>query len=156
VLEFRTFLSYVVAMTGNDYPATITPAEEGGFVVSFRDVPEAITQGEDLSDALAEAADCLEEAVAAYLAAGRPLPSASACGADEHPVFLPLQTACKAMLAQALRETGVSKSELARRMGLDVREARRMLDPRHPTKVDRMENALRLLGYRPVLHLTAA
>lgn len=138
------------------YPATITPAEEGGFVVTFRDVPEAITQGEDLNDALAEAADCLEEAVAAYLAAGRPLPLASACGADEHAVFLPLQTACKAMLVQALRETGVSKSELARRMGLDVREARRMLDPHHPTKVDRMESALRLLGYRPVLHLTAA
>ena len=32
-----------------EYPVLLTPAEEGGFVVTFPDVPEAITQGEDLS-----------------------------------------------------------------------------------------------------------
>ena len=42
------------------YPATLTPEEqEGGFVVTFPDVPEAITQGDDVTDARRQAADCL-------------------------------------------------------------------------------------------------
>lgn len=56
------------------YPATLTPdTKNGGFVVTFADVPEAITQGEDLVDALKEAADCLEEAIANRM--GRDCPS---------------------------------------------------------------------------------
>lgn len=43
------------------YPVVLTPGEiEGGFVVTFPDLPEAITQGEDAAGALAEAADALE------------------------------------------------------------------------------------------------
>ena len=52
------------------YPATLTPEEqEGGFVVTFPDVPEAITQGDDVTDARRQAADCLEEAIAGRLGA---------------------------------------------------------------------------------------
>ena len=47
------------------YPATLTPdAQDGGFVVTFVDMPEAITQGDDVPEALHQAADCLEEAIA--------------------------------------------------------------------------------------------
>ncbi|HHQ41620.1 MAG TPA: type II toxin-antitoxin system HicB family antitoxin, partial [Chromatiales bacterium] len=50
------------------YPARLTPdKQDGGYVVTFRDVPEAITQGDDLEGALREAADCLEEAIAGYI-----------------------------------------------------------------------------------------
>ena len=38
--------------------------------------------------------------------------------------------------------------EAARRLGLDEKEARRMLDPRHGTKVSTLERALHLLGKR--------
>jgi antitoxin HicB len=48
------------------YPAALTPDEaDGGFVVTFRDWPEAIAQGDTLPAAMLEAVDCLEEAVAA-------------------------------------------------------------------------------------------
>jgi hypothetical protein len=43
-------------MNRYSYPATLTPAEEGGYVVTFRDIPEAITQGDSLEDSLAQAA----------------------------------------------------------------------------------------------------
>ena len=51
------------------YPATLTPASatasnESGFVVTFRDLPEAITQADSLESALTEATDCLAEAIA--------------------------------------------------------------------------------------------
>ena len=51
------------------FPVTLTTDEvDGGFTVTFRDLPEAITQGENIEDALNEAADCLEEAVTECLA----------------------------------------------------------------------------------------
>jgi antitoxin HicB len=42
----------------------------------------------------------------------------------------------------------VSKSELARRLGLDEKEARRMLNPRYATKVAALERVLHALGKR--------
>ena len=49
------------------YPVHLEPAEEGGFVVTFPDIPEAITQGEDEADALAWAQEALEIALEVYL-----------------------------------------------------------------------------------------
>jgi len=60
------------------YPVTLTPDEtDGGFVVTFEDLPEAITQGETIEEALAEAADALEEAIAGRLRRGDPIPKPS-------------------------------------------------------------------------------
>ena len=42
------------------FPVTLTRDEtDGGFVVTFRDIPEAITQGETVEDALVMAKDAL-------------------------------------------------------------------------------------------------
>ena len=47
------------------YPANFLPEANGkGFHVRFRDLPEALTGGDDLEDTLAQAADCLAEAIA--------------------------------------------------------------------------------------------
>ena len=76
------------------YPAILTPDEQdGGFVVTFPDVPEAITQGEDVTDALQQAADCLEEAIAGRIRRGACLPEASPVGPGHYPIPLPAQTA---------------------------------------------------------------
>ena len=37
-----------------EYAVRLAPAEEGGFVVTCRDLPQLITQGESLPDALSE------------------------------------------------------------------------------------------------------
>ena len=87
------------------YPATLTPdTKDGGFVVTFADVPEAITQGENLKDALREAADCLEEALANRMVMGLPIPSPSSVKKRQRAVPLPAQTAAKAALYIALQE----------------------------------------------------
>lgn len=47
-----------------------------------------------------------------------------------------------------MKEQGLSKSDLARRMDLDEKEARRILDPKHSTKVPTLKRALHALGKR--------
>jgi len=62
----------------------------------------------------------------------------------------------KAALYIAVSEEGTSKSELARRLGVDEKEIRRMLSPRHQTKLARIEEALGLLGRRLVVSMKKA
>lgn len=59
------------------YSALFTPADEGGFVVTFRDVPEAITQGDTVEEAIEMAKDALVTAIEFYLEDNRcfPMPS---------------------------------------------------------------------------------
>jgi antitoxin HicB len=119
---------------------------DGGFVISCRDFPEAITQGESIKESLIEAADCLEEAVAARIDDGRDIPEPSALKRNERAVSMRASMALKAAVYLAVREAGIGKSELARLMKLDEKEARRILDPHHPTKLRRIEAALSVLG----------
>ena len=61
------------------FPATLTPDEvAGGFVVTFRDVPEAITQGETIEEALKMAKEALETALEFYTDNGQIVPTPSA------------------------------------------------------------------------------
>lgn len=131
------------------YPVILTPDEsDGGFVVTCRDLPEAITQGETIEEAIEQAEGALEAAIESRIEDGMELPMASRPRKGEHLVRVPVSTAMKAALYIAMREQGVSKSELARRLGLDEKEARRILNPRHTTKVPTLERALHALGKR--------
>jgi len=119
---------------------------DGGYVVTCRDLPEAITQGENIEDALVEAADALEEAIAARIDDGRDIPMPTTVKRGERLVSVPPSMALKAAVYLAVRDAGISNSELARRLRLDEKEARRILDPHHPTKLPRIEAALAALG----------
>jgi antitoxin HicB len=139
------------------YPVTLTRSTDlGGFVVTFKDVPEAITQGEDLPDALWQAADCLEEAIAGRIRRGDVIPAPSKPRRGQRLVPVPAPMAAKAALYLAMREAGISNLELARRLGCDEKEVRRMLDPRHATKLPRIQAALEILGKRLVLSMEEA
>jgi len=134
------------------YPATLTPdAQDGGFVVTFVDVPEAITQGDDVPEALHQAADCLEEALAGRIRRRDDIPEPSPIRAGQYAVAVPAQTAAKAALYMALRQTQLTQVELAARLQCDEKEVRRLLDPRHASKLSRLEAALTLLGRQLVI-----
>lgn len=131
------------------YPVILTPAEaDGGYVVTCRDVPEVVTQGESIEDAISEAEGALEAAVEMRIEDGMDVPVPSAKRRGEHLANLPVGSAMKAALYVTMREQNVSKAELARRLGLDEKEARRMLDPKHATKVPALERALHAMGKR--------
>ena len=66
------------------YPVILTEEpEDGGYVVTCRDLPEAITQGDTVAEALAEAADALDEALCGRINHGRDIPEPSAEQAGE-------------------------------------------------------------------------
>jgi len=133
------------------FPATLeADPESGETVASFPDVPGAHTSAPtpdgDLTTLRAEAADCLEEAVARMLADREPLPTPSAPGPGDLLVPLPLRMAAKLALHRTCREQGIGVSELARRLDCQLREAQRLLDPKHQTKVDRLAEAVHAIG----------
>lgn len=131
------------------YPVILTLDKyDGGYVVSCRDVPEVVTQGETIEDAVSEAEGALEAAIEMRMEDGLDIPLPTARKRGEHLACLPISTAMKAALYLAMRDQNVSKTELARRLGLDEKETRRMLDPRHGTKVPALERALHVLGKR--------
>ena len=139
------------------YPIQLTPdTVDGGFTITCRDLPEVITQGDTIADGLAQAVDCLEEAVASRIKRGAAIPQASAPLPGEHLVAVPLSMSLKAALYLTMKEEGISKSELARRMGNDEKDIRRMLDPRHQTKAPAIERALALLGRRIIVGIRKA
>ena len=138
------------------YPARLQRYSADEVVVSFRDLPECLTSGADESEALAEAADALEEAVAGRLNRVDELPAPSARRAGEHLVAVPPITAAKAALWLALRESGLTRVALAQQLSVDEKTIRRMLDPRHRSAIDRIDEALRALGKELVVETRAA
>ncbi len=142
-------------MRAFEYPVLLTPAKEGGFVVTCRDLPEVITQGEDLHDALMQAADAIEEAFAARIDDGLEFPPPTEAQEGEHLVAPSAEMVAKAALYVALREAGVSKMELARRLGVDEKVVRRLLDPHYRSKLPRLAEAVQALGRRLRIELAA-
>lgn len=137
------------------YPVVLEPAEEGGFVVTFPDVPEAITQGEDEQEALLVARDALETALEMYVEERRPLPLPSA--ADGRPLVVPDALACaKLAVYRAMTEQRVGKAELARRLVWHLPQVDRLLDLRHASRLSQIESALAVLGKRLVVDAVEA
>ncbi len=127
------------------YPATFTP-ETGGFVVTFRDIPEAITQGDTEEDAAFMARDVLREAMTVYFDEKRQVPMPSNARKGERLVDLPLSVAAKVLLLNEMLTQQMAPSELARRLDTTRQEVNRLVDLAHATKIDRIAEALAAMG----------
>jgi antitoxin HicB len=129
------------------YPYAMEPQLEGGFTVTFPDVPEAITEGDTAAEARARAEDALVAALSFYTDDARPLPTPSP--ARGRPVaMVPPLVAAKLALHDAMLATGTSNVELGRRLDLEEKAVRRLRDPLHRSHIGQIEAALRLLGRR--------
>ncbi len=137
------------------YPVDLETDEDGRVVARLPDLAGCVTDGGGRADALRNAADALEEWLAHSILAGELVPTAAP--ARGRPCVAPgAVIAAKAALCDAMRAASWSKTELARRLEVGENEARRMLDPRHATKIGRMEDALALLGKRLIISVDAA
>jgi antitoxin HicB len=131
------------------YPIKLTPDKvDGGYVVTCRDLPEAITQGDTIPECIEAAEGALQAAIEARIERGMTIPFSSPAKKSEYFATVPLITALKAATYLSVKESGMSKSELARMLGMDEKEIRRVLDPHHSTKVSTFEQVLHALGKR--------
>jgi antitoxin HicB len=128
-----------------DYPVILTP-DDGTVLVTFPDVPEAITFGADADEALLQAVDALESALAFYVGDRQPLPLPSKPKRGQ-PTVRPSPLECtKLGVYQAMVTQGVKKAELARRLGWHVPQVDRLFDLKHASRFDQLEAAARALG----------
>lgn len=128
------------------YPARFEPAPEGGFVVTFRDIPEALTQGDTEAEAAAMAADALATAMEFYFEDRRAVPAPSKIQAGERLIDLPSSVWSKVLLLNEIVAQCVTNTELANRMGVAKQEVNRLVDLGHATKIDTVARALAALG----------
>jgi antitoxin HicB len=133
-----------------EYPAIFTP-EEVGFVVTFPDVPEAITEGDSVAEAVENATDALDEAITGRINRRGVIPKASAGKSGQYLISVPLQTALKAALYEEITKDGAGQTDIAAKLGIDEKEVRRLLDAHHPTKLPRIEEILRRVGVRTTI-----
>ncbi|MDR5762863.1 type II toxin-antitoxin system HicB family antitoxin [Caballeronia sp. LZ035] len=129
------------------YPARFDP-DTGGFVVTFRDIPEAITQGDSLERAREMAADALLTAMDFYFEDKRLVPRPSKANKNEELVALPTSVSGKILLLNEMIAQGVTPSELARRLNTRPQDVNRIMTLNHATKIDTIADALAVLGKR--------
>ena len=95
------------------YPVKLV--KDGKFIlVTFPDIPEAITQGDDREDALLHAADALETALDFYFEDNRSVPPPSKPKRGQEVVELPMSVSAKVLLLNEMIEQKVRPTELAR------------------------------------------
>ena len=127
-----------------DYPVILTP-DDGTVLVTFPDVPEAITCGTDEADALRQAVDALETGLSFYVDDRKPLPEPSVM--PGLPTVRP--SALESIKLGVYREMmaqGIRKAELARRLGWKPPQVDRLFDLDHASRLDQLEAAARALG----------
>ena len=135
------------------YPARLRRYSENDIVVSFRDLPECLTSGEDEAEALLEARDALEEAIAGRIDDAEGIPNPSQKRRGEYLVAVPPNTAAKAAVAIALERSGISKAALAKKLSIHERGVDRILDPRFPANTAMIDHALLALGSEIVMEV---
>jgi antitoxin HicB len=139
------------------YPALFEPEPEGGFTITFPEAGIGVSYGATWDNALAQAEDLLEEAVLGYMAHDENIPQPVPQPDPQRPlIFLPPLTAAKLLLYWALREEGISKAELARKLNIAAQQVQYLFDGRHASRLDQIEAALRALGRRLVVSSEAA
>jgi antitoxin HicB len=126
------------------YFARFEPGEEGSVVVSFPDVPEATTKADSEAYGIvqAQAQEALGRALLSYPMRGRAVPVAKAKGRGLVPIVVDPIVFGKIAVLDGFRASGITKSELGRRLGRDEMEIRDILDPRHRTKLSTLAEAL--------------
>lgn len=138
------------------YPAQFQADEDGRVLVTFRDLPEAATDGATMEEAQAEAADLLDSALMFRMKYREDIPAPTKARKGERLVAPDAAVAMKAALYIAMRRRGLTAAELSRRLGVDYREAQRILNPNHATRTARMGEAIEATGSHLIVELDSA
>ena len=136
------------------YPCELATDDET-LVVTFPDVPEAITGGQDRAEALLHAADALAVALAGYVHDKRDIPKPSSPADSQELIAVPAIAAAKLALYSAMCAQRITKSELARRLGSSTSAVDKLTDPDRPSSIAQVQAALDAVGRNLTIEVTA-
>lgn len=137
------------------YPARLEK-EGAAYVVSFRDIPEALTSGRSRKEALHMAADALVTAMDFYFEDRREVPMPSKPRKGEVAIELSASVAAKVLLLNAMLSERVTPATLARKLRTTPQTVTRIVDLHHATKIDTIAEALKVLDKKLVLSIAEA
>jgi antitoxin HicB len=132
----------------------VLSAEDEAFNVTAPDIPVVITCVYSIEQALEYAADAIQLMLGEYIRRRLPIPVPSRPRRGMHRITLPALVQAKLSLYGALRDTGVRKGELARRLGWQRSQVERLLDLGHASRMDQLEAAFHALGKGLSLQVT--
>lgn len=132
------------------YRIELEPDDNGTLLVTCPALPEVATYGVDQADAEDHASDAIEEALAARISDSRDIPPPDAWPPAGGSPFarLPMLTAMKIELYRGLREAGITRAELSRRLECNRESVDRLFRLDHGSKLDQIEAAFQALGLR--------
>ena len=133
-------------MSRYTFPVTVEPNGIGGYMASFKDVPEALTEAETLEELKPMALDALITAIDFYIEDGRAFPTPSKDEKAGFSVTLPPSVVAKILLLNAMVETNTRPVDLARKMGISRQQVSRLTNLHHATKIDLIAEALSATG----------
>lgn len=136
------------------YPVALREHQDT-ILVSFPDVPEALTEGETTTEALEEAGDCLVAALGGYVQGDRGVPEPSPPHGAPVVELSPIITA-KIALYKAMRDQRVDRAALAEQLGVAENTINRLLDLDHRSHIDQIADALGALGKHLVVEVFSA
>ena len=136
------------------YRIKIEPDDNGTLLVTCPALPEVATFGDDAADATRRAVGAIEEAIAARLADGEDVPEGHQRG--PRLVRLPALTVLKVELYRQLREAGITRAELARRLGWKRELVDRLFRLDHASRLQQLEAAFAALGQAVSVSVHAA
>ncbi len=132
------------------YEVTLDPDDNDTFFVTVPAFPEISTFGVNLEQARRNGLDAIEEAIAARIAAGDDLPGPARPDEDMRMrgnfVQIPLLVFLKCGLYMRGRAKGITRAELARRMGVHREQVDRLFRIDHNSRLDQIEAAFEAIG----------
>lgn len=129
-----------------NYPVTLTPDDNGTYLVGFPDFPEANSIGGDQSEALLNAVDALESVLDMYFDQRRAIPAPSKGEPGQHLLALPALETAKVLLWNEMLEKKLRKADLARMLNVHMPQIDRLFDLGHSSKIEFVEQAAKALG----------
>ena len=128
------------------YPIKLKKDTNGSLLLTFPDIPEAVTSAHNVKKALILAREALESALEFYFEDGRAVPMPGTPKRGQQTVTLPASMSAKVLLLNEMLAQNVRPADLARLLGTTPQAVNRLTNLRHSTKIDGLVEAFQALG----------
>lgn len=134
----------------------IEPDDNDTLLITCPSIPGVVTFANTEAEVVRWSTDAIETMLNSMMSHGESLPSSDTEAAGVFHVRLGLMTSLKAELYEACRTCGVTRAELARRLGWHREQVDRLFRLNHASRLDQLEAAFEAVGRKIELEVRIA